>query len=143
MGIHRTDHTVPLRIHIQPHTGVPLYRQIVDEVKAAFLRGAIRPGDKLPSVRELAAELAVNPTTIVKAYDTLDHERLVVRRQGQGAFVADGVPSLRPEERDELLTRLARDLAREGRRLGRSEKELTELLRRELQRLRPDKRRTT
>jgi len=135
-------HTVNLPIDINPNSGIPLYRQIVSSVKAAFLRGYIRPGERLPSVRELAAHLGVNPTTIVKAYDRLEHERLIVRRQGQGAFVADGQQPLHPEERVEILTKHAAQLAIEGRRLGLTERELLELLREELRQLRPEKRRT-
>ena len=85
--------------------------------------------------------LGVNPTTIVKAYDRLEHERLIVRRQGQGALVADGQQPLHPEERGEILTKYAAQLALEGRRLGLSGGELVELLRGELRRLRPEKRR--
>ncbi|MDA1264728.1 MAG: GntR family transcriptional regulator, partial [Planctomycetota bacterium] len=138
MGRH---HTVipPLHVHLQPHGGPPLYRQIVDEVKSAFLRGALQPGEKLPSVRELAATLGINPTTVVKAYDTLAHERLIVRRQGQGAFVQAGEQPLHEDEKDSQLAELARRLAVEGRRLGRTETELVELLRDQLRALRPPK----
>ena len=130
-----------LHIHIQPHAGPPLYQQIVDEVKSAFLRGAVEAGERLPSVRELAVTLGVNPTTVVKAYDTLANERLIVRRQGQGAFVADGKPALAPEEKESLLAELAHRLALEGLRLGWTETELVAQLRAELRALRPDKRR--
>lgn len=127
-----------LRIQIRPNSGLPLYRQIANEVKAAFLRGYVRPGERLPSVRELASELGINPTTVVKAYDLLDRERLVVRRQGQGAFVAGGDEPLRPEERDARIGELAQELALEGRRLGFTEEAIGELVRRELRALRPD-----
>jgi GntR family transcriptional regulator len=127
--------TLPIRIH--PNSGVPLYRQIANEVKAAFLRGFLRPGERLPSVRELAASHGLNPTTVVKAYDQLDRERLIVRRQGQGAFVAGGTEPLSPDERDERVERLADELALEGRRLGLSEAELVELLKVKLRDLRP------
>jgi len=130
-----------LRIHINPNSGVALYRQIADEVKAAFLRGFIKPGERLPSVRELAVELGMNPTTIVKAYDLLEHERLINRRQGKGAFVADGQQPLHPEERSAHLVKLSKQLAIEGRRLGLSETELVSLLKDELRTLRPTKRR--
>ena len=130
-----------LSIHIQPGSGEPLYRQIADEVRAAFLRGDLRAGDKLPSVRALAAQLGMNPTTIVKAYDVLAAERLIVRRQGQGAFVAGGSEPLHEGEQDERLRQAAARLALEGRRLGWTEKQLAALLREELQKLRPEKKR--
>jgi len=129
---------VTLHIRIRPNSGLPLYRQIANEVKAAWLRGYVRPGERLPSVRELAAELGLNPTTVVKAYDQLDRERIVVRRQGQGAFVAGGDEPLLPEERDARIGELAQELALEGRRLGFSEKDITDLVRRKLLELRPE-----
>lgn len=132
------DHTVSLPIRIQPASGVPLYRQIASEVQAAFLRGYLKPGDRLPSVRELAAQQGLNPTTVVKAYDLLAHERLIVRRQGQGAFVAGGTEPLEPEERRAIVDELAGQLALEGRRLGWSEEELVEVLRERLAALRPE-----
>lgn len=140
MGRSHTHRTVPLHLHLQPHSGVPLYRQIVDEVQAACLRGALRPGERLPSVRELATRLGVNPTTIVKAYDTLEGDRRIARHQGQGAFVADAEPALPEREKEARLARLAGDLAREGRRLGCTETEVVALLRAQLRALRPGER---
>lgn len=136
MGI---THTVSFDIHINANSGVPLYRQIADEVKSARLRGYLAPGAKLPSVRELAAKLAINPTTVVKAYDVLANERVIVRRQGRGAFISDDVQPLRPREKREMLEQLAAKLAIEGRRLGLSEEEIAAMLAAELERLRPRK----
>ncbi len=116
---------------------MPLYRQIANEVKAAFLSSRLQAGERLPSVRELAAELAMNPTTIVKAYDLLENERLIVRRQGQGAFVADGRQPLPAGERHALIERLASQLAIEGRRVGLSEDQIEAALRVQLSKLRP------
>lgn len=140
MGIH---HTVTVDIHINANSGVPIYRQIADEVKSARLRGFLTPGARLPSVRALAARLAVNPTTVVKAYDVLAGERVIVRRPGRGAFVSDDVEPLRPREKREMLARLAAKLAIEGRRLGLSEEEIAALLAAELERLRPHQRNET
>ena len=133
-----SSHTVKLHVRIRPNSGQPFYRQIADQVKTEFLRGYLQPGERLPSVRELAKELSMNPTTIVKAYDLLEHERLIVRRQGQGAFVADGNQPLHPDEREGLLAELAGKLAIEGRRLGYSEAEIEAAVRDELARLRPE-----
>ncbi len=126
-----------MHIHLNPSSGVPIYRQITDEVKVAFLRGSIRPGDRMPSVRELAGNLGINPTTVVKAYDQLENESLIVRRQGQGAFVADGMQLIHPQALSNLMTQAARQMAIEGRRLGLSEIELLAFLQEELAKLRP------
>lgn len=129
----------PMFPRINPSSGVPLFRQIVKEMHAAYLQGLIQPDEQVPSVREMASRLGINPTTVVKAYDCLENEGLIVRRQGQGAFVVGQARPLRPGERGELLSQLASDLAIEGRRLGVSESQLVEILRGELKRLRPRK----
>jgi GntR family transcriptional regulator len=126
-----------MHIQLNPSSGVPIYRQIVDEVRAAFLDGHLREGERLPSVRQLASELGINPATVVKAYDQLEQERLIARRQGQGAFVSDGVQPLLPEERERKLDQLTRQLAINGRRLGYTEREILRRLQRQLKKLRP------
>lgn len=123
--------------HLEPNSGVPLYQQIVAEVHAAVLRGLLRDGDRLPSVRELARTLGINPTTVVKAYDLLAAEHLIAQRPGLGAFVTTGREPMPAAQRDERVQQLARDYAVEGRRLGLSEGDLVSTLRRALQRLRP------
>lgn len=128
---------MPLEIRIRPSTGTPLYRQIVDEVRSAFVRGFLEAGERLPSVRELASSLAVNPATVVKAYDALEAERLIVRRQGLGAFVAGGEPLVAPGEDEAKVRELAAGLALEGRRHGWKESRLMRVLEEELRKLRP------
>lgn len=130
---------MPIDLRLRPSAGTPLYRQIVDEVRSAFVRGLLTPGEKLPSVRELSAQLGVNPTTVVKAYDGLEAERLIVRRQGVGAFVAESTdPVIAPGEDEERLREGAAALALEGRRLGWSERRLVALFEDELRGLRPE-----
>jgi GntR family transcriptional regulator len=123
--------------HLEPSSGIPLYQQIVDEVKAATVRGLLKDGDRLPSVRELARTLGINPTTVVKAYDQLARERLIVLRQGLGAFVTLGREALPPGEREEKVEQLALRLAVEGRRHGYSGARLVEVLKLVLRKLRP------
>lgn len=85
--------------HIDPSSGTPIYRQIVDQVRQAVASGVLRPGDKLPSVRELAVELAVNPNTIAKAYQELEREGAIETPRGKGSFVADQPPQRSEAER--------------------------------------------
>lgn len=128
-----------MHIQIAPNSGIPLFKQIANQVKSAFLRGQLAPGERLSSVRELARELAVNPATVVKAYEQLERERVIVCRQGQGAFVIGEVEPLRSDERDSILGDLASEFAREGRRLGLTESQIVARLESELQKLRPRK----
>jgi GntR family transcriptional regulator len=74
-------------------SGVPIYLQLMEQVKHAIETGALRPGEQLPSIRPLAEELVVNPNTIAKAYRELEHEGVIELRQGAGAFVSDKAPT--------------------------------------------------
>jgi GntR family transcriptional regulator len=75
-----------------PGSGVSTYLQIVQQVKHAVRWGLLRPGDQLPTVREVVSKLAINPNTVLKAYRELDREGLVSSRPGQGTFVTVGIP---------------------------------------------------
>jgi GntR family transcriptional regulator len=72
-------------------SGVPLYLQLMEQVKHAVETGALRPGDQLPPIRALAQELVMNANTVVRAYRELEHEGVVELRHGLGAFIADSV----------------------------------------------------
>src|SRR5215467_88885 len=72
-------------------SGVPLYVQLMEQVKHAVETGALRAGDQLPAIRKLAEELVMNPNTVVRAYRELEHEGIVELRHGSGAFVTDAV----------------------------------------------------
>src|SRR6476619_1052076 len=71
-----------------PSLGVPIYLQLMEQVKHAIETGALRPGDQLPGIRPLAEELVINPNTVAKAYRELEHEGIVELRHGAGAFSA-------------------------------------------------------
>lgn len=73
-------------------SGVPIYRQLVQQVRREVMLGRLKPGDQLPSVSEVVGSLSVNPNTVVKAFGELEHEGLVIRRQGVGTFVAPSPP---------------------------------------------------
>ena len=78
---------------IDAGSGVPLYRQLVEQVRRDVVLGRLGPGDQLPTLREVVDALAINPNTVVKAYVELEHEGLVVRRQGMGTFVTPTPPT--------------------------------------------------
>ena len=71
-----------------PSLGVPIYLQLMEQVKHAVETGALRPGDQLPGIRPLAEELVVNPNTVAKAYRELEHGGVIELRHGAGAFVS-------------------------------------------------------
>ena len=83
-----------------PSSGVPIYLQLMEQVKHAIETGALRSGEQLPGIRPLAEELVVNPNTVAKAYRELEHEGVVELRQGAGAFVTE---KARPREAADAL----------------------------------------
>src|SRR5262250_1440724 len=76
-----------------PSLGVPIYLQLMEQVKHAIETGALRTGDQLPGIRPLAEELVINPNTVAKAYRELEHEGVIELRHGAGAFIAAGAKS--------------------------------------------------
>jgi GntR family transcriptional regulator len=83
-----------------PASGVPIYLQLMEQVKHAIETGALRPGDQLPGIRPLAEELVINPNTVAKAYRELEHEGVIELRHGAGAFVSG---TARPKKTTEAL----------------------------------------
>lgn len=79
-------------IRVETSSGVPITRQIGDQIRAQCASGALRPGDKLPSVRQLASQLAVNQNTVLRVYERLTMEGLLEMRRGDGTYVADVLP---------------------------------------------------
>lgn len=90
-------------VHLDFRDARPIYAQIIDGVREQIATGILQPGDKLPSVRELAATLAINPNTIQRAYRQLEMEGWIVTMQGKGCFVCS-VPSVSQRETERLLT---------------------------------------
>ncbi len=117
-----------LHFQIDGQSGLPVYRQLMDQIKYYVASGALVSGDQLPSIRELAQSLALNPTTIVKAYNELAHERVIELRQGKGAFVGAQASMLSAREREKMLRRMARQLAVEASQMGIEMGRLAQLL---------------
>ncbi|HMA40314.1 MAG TPA: GntR family transcriptional regulator [Gemmatimonadales bacterium] len=109
---------------MDPRSPTPLYAQIASRLRIAVAAGELRPGDALPSVRRLAAQLRVNPATVVQAYRDLETEGFVEMRQGAGTFVRELPPARRSSERVRQATVLVRQLIANARRLGVSLDEL-------------------
>jgi GntR family transcriptional regulator len=87
-----------IEFRLDARSGVPTYLQLVQQVKQGLRLGILQPGDQLPTVKQVVAQLAINPNTVLKAYRELDREGLVDGRRGQGTFVSDGVPASAPAD---------------------------------------------
>ena len=115
-------------VRIEPGSGVPISRQIADQVRAQCASGVLAPGDRLPSIRELARELAVNQNTILRVYERLTGEGLLERRHGDGTYVSKVPPRGQLKTQRKLLRAAADRLVLRARLLGMGPEELRQLL---------------
>src|SRR5208282_3724473 len=115
------------RFRLDGSSGVPPYLQLVHQVRQSLLLGYLREGDRLPTVKDVAGDLAINPNTVVKAYRQLEHEGMARGRPGQGTFItAVSSPAL-PEEQ-QALRALLEDWLRAAEQAGLSDDEVTALI---------------
>jgi GntR family transcriptional regulator len=126
---------VAVWIEVNPRGGVPIYVQIVEQVRHALEVGGLRPGDRLPTVRQLASELTIAPNTVVKAYNELQRMGLVQSRPGVGTVVAQGVEEIDRERRVEAVFERLRVPVRDAAALGISEDQLWASLDAEFERI--------
>lgn len=119
-------------IQIDPKDGVPIYRQVMDQIKLLVMTGKLVPGQQLESVSSLSGRLKVNPMTISKAYGFLVEEGVVDRRKGVGIFVAEVDQAAANEKRRFLLSETLREAAGLAVQMDVSAKDTLEILRRHL-----------
>ena len=113
-----------MRFRLDLTSGVPVYRQIIDQVHAARAAGTARPGDQLPTVRQLAVDLAINPNTVMRAYRELELTGAIETQQGTGTFLTDAKAEQSKAERDRQLDRLVSEFVARAGREGFTVKEL-------------------
>ncbi len=114
---------------VDPKAAVPIYRQIADQIRRRVAAGVLAPGDQLPSVRELAAQLLVNPNTVAKVYRDLEREGLLDARQGQGTYVSANAAAMADSERRRLVGAQLEEVARDVRAFGLSQEFAVKLFR--------------
>lgn len=122
-----TDASLEFEIH--PSSGLPIYRQIMDQVRALVASRRLVAGDLVPSIRQLAADLEVNMMTVSKAYAKLEAEGVLERVRGTGMRVAAGTPPAPAAQRQAELTPLAGALVTRALQLGLSERQVVSLVR--------------
>jgi GntR family transcriptional regulator len=115
------------RFRLDASSGVPPYLQLVHQVRQSLLLGYLREGDRLPTVKELAGDLAINPNTVVKAYRQLEHEGLAGGRPGQGTFITAALAPPPPAASGSLRSSLE-DWFRSAQEAGLSEEAVTALI---------------
>jgi GntR family transcriptional regulator len=117
-----------VRIRVNPALPTPIWSQIEESVRHLVASGALRPGDALPSVRDLAREQRINPNTVANAYQRLADAGIVEARRGEGTFVAERPPAMSPAERARVLREGATRLATLAANLGATQAEATAAL---------------
>ncbi len=113
---------------LNPNSGVPLYVQLQQQLQQRILSGQFQHGAQLPSVRDLSADLGINPLTVTKVYQLLEREGFVETRRGLGTYVAHQSPALRIEARRRQVGPAVEQLVTEALHLGLGEKEIQALL---------------
>jgi GntR family transcriptional regulator len=114
---------------LDSHSGVPVYRQLIDQVQAAIASGTIAVGDQLPTVRQVAVDLAINPNTVLRAYREMEIRGLLDSQQGTGTFIADKKVEYSKNERDRMLGQLAGEFVSRAGAAGFTLKQLIKALR--------------
>jgi GntR family transcriptional regulator len=129
MNYANTPESPPFRFRLDNHSGVPVYRQMIDQVQGAIAMGVLRPGDQLPTVRLVAVELAINPNTVMRAYRELEIRGVLDTQQGTGTFVADRPDGITQEDRERMIFQLVGEFVARAGASGVTARELFDALR--------------
>ena len=125
--------------HIDYSSGKPISHQMIAQIKWMIVSGKLKNGEKLPSIRELARKLKINPTTVTRIYNELEHNGIITLRQGQGAFVSQRGSLLPPKEAKKIVEEKARSMLVEGLRLGMTRKNIDQIVNEEFKKIRRSK----
>ena len=117
-------------LHLDFHSGLPIYIQIVNQIQSHLVNKILKPGDQLPTVRALAQELRVNFNTVARAYRMLDEARIISTQQGRGTYITEiPPPEVSEKLRHESLEAITQRFIAEAMRLGFSEREVSQMVR--------------
>ena len=107
----RSSNNGKVQFLIDLHSGVPVYRQLIDQVRGGIASGSLTAGDQLPTVRQLAVDLAINPNTVMRAYRELELGGLLETHQGTGTFISSKKMEKKAAERERQLSQMAGEFA--------------------------------
>jgi GntR family transcriptional regulator len=125
----RVSHPPPFQFQLDLRSGMPVYRQLIDQVRLAMAAGSLTAGDQLPTVRQLAVDLAINPNTVLRAYRELELGGVLETQQGTGTFISQKKIKRDDVERQRQLSQIAGEVAARAGAAGISLEELIEELR--------------
>lgn len=118
-----------MQIRISEHDGVPIYLQIVNQVKNLVASGRLQPDEELPSIRGLAEQLLINPNTVARAYRELEVAGIVTKKRTTGSYISGATPELSKEERLQVIVPKVESLVLEANHLGLSSEEVAGIIR--------------
>jgi GntR family transcriptional regulator len=124
-----TESATPFQFALDLHSGMPVYRQLIDQVRGGLASGSLKAGDQLPTVRQLAVDLAINPNTVMRAYRELELSGLLETHQGTGTFIANKKVEKNSAERERHLGQMAGEFAARAGAAGFTLEELIDRLR--------------
>ena len=119
----------PFAFRLDAHSGVPVYRQLIDQVQAAIASGGLTIGIQLPTVRQVAVDLAINPNTVSRAYREMEIRGLLDTQQGTGTFISDRKVEYSRDDRERILAQLAGEFVSRAGAAGFTLKQLMKALR--------------
>ena len=120
--------TIALELTVLPGDALPIYRQIMQQLRAAIASRRLEPGGQLPSQRELATQLVISPLTVMKAYNELEREGLIRTERGRGSFVSKGIPPRSIAQRRNRVRGIARQFVNQARLSGLTTADTVELV---------------
>lgn len=126
-----------MKIFVDTRSGVPIYKQIVQQIEKGIMGGLLKPGDQLPTVREVALELTINPNTVARAYRELEHVGVLESIQGRGSFIAADLPRLSGEDRELFIKKKIEEVVREARQLNVRPDQLEQIFKKVLEKEQP------
>jgi GntR family transcriptional regulator len=115
-------------LHLNPNSGLPIYRQLFQQLRQRIVSGQLAPDQQMPSVRDLSAELKINFLTVAKVYQLLEGDGLVETRRGLGTFVLNGHATRFESEKNRLISDAVEHVVAEARHLGLAEADLCQLI---------------
>ena len=122
------DTREPLNFSLDPVNGVPIYRQIIQQIEYAILSGRMKAGDRLPTIRALAVELKTNPNTIARAYNEMEIKGILVTQVGSGTYISDKKPVLDDDRLNRKIREVLGRFIQEMQDLGVDKRELTRMI---------------
>ncbi|MFC1499998.1 GntR family transcriptional regulator [Candidatus Zixiibacteriota bacterium] len=114
---------------LETNSGIPIYRQIIEQIKVAIANGELKAGDQLPTVRQLAVDLSINLNTVIRAYRELELEGILEMQQGSGTFVSSKKPEVDLLKKQQMIDQLVSEMLARASAYGISMEELMEVMR--------------